>query len=122
MATAKGKGKEINLTLLSLLLALLFLLAGGSKLFAPELHFNDFQSWGYLLWSIWVIGMVEVGGALLLVLPQMRFFGAVLLAANMLGATVTHLRSGQMNRFPVPVVLCGTCLLIAYRVRAREES
>jgi hypothetical protein len=37
-----------------------------------------------------------------------RYYGAPLLAADMVGATATHLKAGQMNRFELPLVfLCS---------------
>ena len=99
MATAEGKRKKMTLLALSVFLALLFLLAGGSKLFAPEMHFKDFQEWGYPIWFIFVVGAIEVAGAALLLIPAMRLYGALLLAVDMLGATATHLkaRKGPME-------------------------
>jgi len=47
-----------------------------------------------------------------------RFYGALLLAVDMLGATATHLKAGQMNRFPVPLVLGILFSVVAYLVRA----
>src|SRR5882672_5961781 len=56
MANAEGTRKKMSLLALSVLLALLFLLAGGSKLIAPEMHFKDFQEWGYPIWFVFVVG------------------------------------------------------------------
>lgn len=74
MATAEGKRKKMTLLALSVFLALLFLLAGGSKLFAPEMHFKDFQEWGYPIWFIFVVGAIEVAGAALLLIPYRSHF------------------------------------------------
>jgi putative oxidoreductase len=112
MATPDGKDKRITLVVLSILLALVFLLAGGSKLLNPEMHFQDFEEWGYAPWFVSVVGVIEVVGGVVLLAPfarfssKTRFYGAMLLAVDMLGATATHLKAGQMNRFPVPLVLC----------------
>ena len=44
---------------LSVALALLFLFAGGSKLFYPIMHAKDFHDWGYPHWFIYVVGVIE---------------------------------------------------------------
>ena len=59
------------------------------------MHFKDFQEWGYPIWFVFVVGAIEVAGAGLLLIPALRFYGALLLAADMLGATVTHLGPGR---------------------------
>jgi uncharacterized membrane protein YphA (DoxX/SURF4 family) len=118
----EGKSKRMTLLVLSNVLGLLFLLAGGSKLVAPEMHFKDFQDWGYPIWFVFVVGVIEVVGALLLLIPLVRFYGALLLAANMLGATATHLKAGQLSRFPIPLVLCVSCLVVAYLVRVSSTK
>jgi uncharacterized membrane protein YphA (DoxX/SURF4 family) len=128
MAAAEGKGKKITLLALPILLGLLFLAAGQSKLFNPQMHVQDFEAWGYALWFISVIGVIEVVGGVLLLAPlagssqRTRFYGSLLLAVDMLGATATHLRAGQANRFPVPLVLCILCSVVAYFARAADKA
>jgi putative oxidoreductase len=108
---------------LSVALALLFLFTGGHKLFIPINHVQDFRDWGYPHWFIYGVGLIEVGGALLLLAPlarmspRLRLYGAWLLAADMVGATATHLKAGQRDRFALPLVLCILCLVIAYGSR-----
>ena len=128
MATAEGKSKKIALQFLPVLLGLLFLETGQSKLFNPQMHLKDFEEWSYASWFISVVGVIEVVGGVLLLAPltgfssKTRFYGALLLAVDMLVATATHLKAGQMNRFPVPLVLCILCLLVAYFVRAVDKA
>jgi putative oxidoreductase len=116
---------RIVAVVLSVALALLFLFAGGSKLLYPIMHAKDFREWGNPHWFIYAVGVVEVGGALLLLAPlvgmsaKLRLYGAWLLAVDMVGATATHLKAGQMNRFALPVVLCILSLFFAYFSRPR---
>jgi putative oxidoreductase len=112
----------------SVALALLFVFAGGSKLYSPIMHARDFQDWGYPHWFIYAVGVIEAGGALLLLAPFVRFspklrlYGALLLATDMIGATATHLRAGQMDRFTLPLVLCVLSLVVAYGSRRESIS
>ncbi|MFQ5932882.1 MAG: DoxX family protein [Nitrospiraceae bacterium] len=116
------KWRTVGLTSVSILLALIFLAAGGSKLASPEAHLRTFVRWGYPGWFLYLAGLVEVAGAVLLLIPAVRFYGAVLLACTMLGATFTHLRAGEMAAVAVPLVLLAFAGLIVLVDRPRRPS
>lgn len=102
----------------SALLTLAFLLTGGSKLMGAEMHVQNFQIWGYPGWFMYVTGTVEVLGAILVIIPKTRFYGAALLVATMIGAIITHIQAGQIPIIPVPLVL----LLLAGFVAWNNKS
>lgn len=56
--------------------------------------FARFAAWGYSAWFVYVIGVVEVGGGLLVLHPRTAFFGGALIAIDMIGAILTHLFTG----------------------------
>jgi len=116
------KWKKLGVASVSFLLALIFFSAGGSKLASPDAHMEAFLRWGYPGWFLYVTGLVEVAGAVLLLIPTVRFYGAALLACTMLGATFTHLRAGEMAAVPVPLVLLAFAGLIAWVNRPRRPS
>lgn len=116
------KWKKLGVASVSFLLALFFFYAGGSKLASPDAHIEAFVRWGYPVWFLYMTGLVEVAGAVLLLAPTVRFYGAALLACTMLGATVTHLRAGEMAAVPVPLVLLTFVGLIAWVSRPRRPS
>jgi putative oxidoreductase len=121
MTSGKGKGKRIAITTISILVGVLFLFAGGTKLAPGAMqarHVETFIRWGYPGWFMYVVGVVEVGGGLLLFIPATRFYAAALLACNMIGAAITHLKAGEMANVPVPVILCLLCAWIAYASRS----
>ena len=103
-----------RITIVTVLLALVFLAAGGSKLAAPRAHFEHFAHWGYPSWLVYGIGLVEAGGAVLILISAARFYGAALLACAMLGAIFTHIRAGEFTRLPVPIVLLVLAGLVAW--------
>ena len=76
---------------LQILCALMFLFAGGSKLAGQQQMVDMFQAIGLGQWFRYLTGIIEVGGALLLLVPSLAFFGAIALAATMVGAVATHL-------------------------------
>jgi putative oxidoreductase len=49
-----------------------------------------FKKWGYPTWFMIIIGMIEVVGGLLLLVPKVRHLGALLLIVIMVGALVTR--------------------------------
>jgi DoxX-like family len=60
-----------------------------------------FTSLGYTLPMMLKLGVLEVAIAVIFLVPQTAFLGAVLLTAYLGGATSTHLRVGQPFFFPI---------------------
>ena len=56
--------------LLTYLLALVFFLSGAAKLLGLEFEIQAFDRWGYPLWFMYLSGVVEVAGAIGLLLPR----------------------------------------------------
>ena len=76
---------------LQILLAAAFLGAGLSKLAGVPMMVDLFDRIGVGQWFRYVTGLVEIGGAALLLIPGLAGAGAALLAATMVGAVLTHL-------------------------------
>lgn len=109
---------------LSALLALVFLAAGGSKLLTPreKLLANPRMGWAGSVSDrqVKAIGAVEVLGALGVVLPWWTGVARVLtpvaavgLALVMVGAARTHARRGEPQAYPVVGVLLLLALVVA---------
>jgi uncharacterized membrane protein YphA (DoxX/SURF4 family) len=90
---------------LTILLALAFLGAGLAKLTSQPMMLDEFASFGYPVWFMYVTGVIEIISAVLLLVPRFAGIGAGLLVCVMLGAIVSHLTHGQALKAPVPVVL-----------------
>jgi uncharacterized membrane protein YphA (DoxX/SURF4 family) len=84
---------------------LAFLASGGSKLAGAEMNVENFIRWGYPVWFMYVVGLIEVGGVALLLIPKSRFYGAAVLTINMLGAVFTHIAAGEAAMLPAPLML-----------------
>jgi putative oxidoreductase len=78
--------KTIGFWVLKLLLAGLFLWAGGAKLAGVPAMVEVFEQVGFGQWFRYVTGALEVGGAALLLWPPTVFYGALLLALVSIGA------------------------------------
>ena len=114
---------NVVLWIIAGLLAAAFAAAGLMKLTQPKAKlaasgmawtedFSDAQVKG--------IGVVEVLGAIGLILPAALGIAAILtplaaagLALTMAGAAITHLRRGEKNMIPVNVLLGGLALFVA---------
>jgi putative oxidoreductase len=72
-------------------LAALFLFAGFSKLAGAPAMVTLFDAIGVGQWFRYVTGVIELGSAVMLLVPLAAPFGALLLAPAMVGAIATHL-------------------------------
>ena len=101
-ASEPSKGKIITTWVLSGLIALAMLGAGISKLTGAEEQVKGFAAMGYPTWFLYVTGVIEVVGAILLLIPKTAAFGVLLLGATMVGAVVSLLRMGDVGHAPIP--------------------
>lgn len=102
------------------LLTLGFLMFGGSKLAGQQMHVENFARWGYPTWFMYLTGLIEVVGAVLLWPQRTRLIGALLLVATMLGAILTHLVNGEAAFIAMPVVLLLLAAFVAWSNRPRR--
>ena len=91
VAAPTSTAKNIGLWVVQVLLAAMFVMAGGAKLFGAPDMVQLFAAVGVGQWFRYVTGVIEVGSAILLVIPGTAPYGAVLLGCTMLGAIFTHL-------------------------------
>src|SRR5580698_3933710 len=94
-ATATGasqrRGANIALWIVQALLALAFVGAASGKLLGKPEMVALFEAVGVGQWFRYVTGLMELTGAVLIVVPRTKFFGAALLSMVMVGAVLTHL-------------------------------
>ena len=101
--------------IVSALLAVIFATTGISKLLGVEpirlqaAAMRDFPAWIRM-----VVGVVEVLGAVSLLIPPVAAFAAAMLAFLMVPATITQWISGEPGVF-VPVTLLVLLLIVAWR-------
>jgi len=95
------------------LLALAFLAAGGSKLAGAPQMVELFNKGGFAPWFRDLTGSLEIAGAIGVLIPRVRFYGALLLATVMTGAIIAHLTVLGGNPTP-PLVLLVMAATVAY--------
>ncbi|NGP54478.1 DoxX family protein [Thioalkalivibrio sp. XN8] len=99
----------LALRLATTLLVLVFFASGGAKLIGLQFEIEAFTRWGYPLWFMYLVGVIEVGGAVLLLVPRLTAPVAGGLAAFMLGAVATHVVHAEWGM----LVVATTILLLA---------
>jgi putative oxidoreductase len=105
-----GKVRVVTMWILSVLLALAFLGAGGAKLAGAAAMVELFDKVGRGQWFRYFTGLLEVAGGIGLLIPRYAFYAAGLLAIVMVGAIIAHLTVlGTSPAAPVVLlVLSGT--------------
>lgn len=100
-------------------IAIIYLATGLRKLFGAESIVTDFMSWGYSPLFMHFIGIIELLGAIALLIPQTRVLAIPSLGVVMLGAIGTHLLNGEYLQVLLPLVML--VLLGILFMMSREE-
>jgi len=101
----RGRSARSVTWILSIVLAIVFLATGIAKLTgASTFYIQAATMTGFPAWIRIVVGLVEIGGAIALLIPRAAVFGAVTLAILMFPAAATQHMSGQ-GGFWVPVIV-----------------
>ena len=114
----------ISIWALRIFLALMFLFFGLLKFREGDgsLYVRIFELIGFGQWFRYFTGLVEVGGALLMLFPRATPVAVVLLAPTMIGALLTHvLVIGPQPASVVVVVLLTGVLYVWWRYRASAQ-
>ena len=109
----KGSGKGI--LVVSILLALLFLLNGVMKLTGSMVE--QFEMWGYSGAFQYLIGVAETAAGVGFLMKKTRFLAAAAMIPVMLGAIYTLVTNGQTAQAAVPLITLLLCLLVAKKSR-----
>jgi uncharacterized membrane protein YphA (DoxX/SURF4 family) len=113
LPAASSKGRLISLWILSGLVALVFLAAGGGKLAGTAVMVDLFAKVGLGQWFRYFTGLLEVAGGIGLLFPRYAFYAASLLSIVMVGAIIAHVTVLGGSPAP-PLVLLVLSGIIAY--------
>ena len=115
MSLSANTNRRILWTL-RVLLALFFGAAGAAKLAGAGQMVQIFDLIGIGQWFRYVTGIVELTGAILLLVPITGFFGGLLLCVTMVVAVATHLL--VIGGSPMPAIVAAFLSgFVAYRLR-----
>jgi putative oxidoreductase len=110
-ASVQPRWKSVSLWIVRGLLAFVFLGAGGAKLCGVPLMVEEFGHMGFGQWFRYFTGSLEVLGALLILMPSLAAFGALLLICIMIGATIMHLLVIGGSAVPALVLLALSAIV-----------
>jgi uncharacterized membrane protein YphA (DoxX/SURF4 family) len=117
--TAGGK-RRIAVSILRVLLGLAFLTIGIAKLTGSLNTVETFEAFGWGQWFRYLTGLVDLAGALLVMVPQWTYYGAVLLTCTVgLGAVLSWPRSAD---FWAGISLTLLAAIVAWLTRPRRAS
>jgi uncharacterized membrane protein YphA (DoxX/SURF4 family) len=91
LPVASGKGHLIILWILSVLTALAFIVAGGSKLAGVPAMVAIFDKIGVGQWFRYFTGVVELTAGIGLLISRYAFYAALALVVVMIGANIAQL-------------------------------
>lgn len=104
------------LWLISLFLTIVFVKAGWPKFSNTSGWARAFVYWGFPTWFRILVGVIEVAGGLLLLVPQTAIYAAAGLAVIMLGAMGTHIvadgNPAAIYHEAVPLALLGVIVYL----------
>ena len=96
------RAKGIVSWILVVLMAAGYLLAAAGKL--TGVAASMFEGWGYAPWFMMLIGVLELAGAIGLLIPKLTRFAILGLTVIMLGAMYTHLTNDQSAQVVRPMI------------------
>jgi putative oxidoreductase len=119
-----SKPVRVTVTVLSVLLALLFIAGGIPKIIGVQDAVAGFAKYGYPDWFRVLIGLGETGGGALLLVPRLAWLGASAITIIMVGAAYTHLfrATGEGHLVPFPLLLGAIAAFIAYARWQRAQG
>ena len=113
-----GRTRRIGAWTLQSILAAAFLAAGTAKLAGVPFMVDLFEQIGLGQWFRVLTGVVEVTGAIALLVPGLASIGALWLGVTMVGGVATHVF--VLHTSPVPAIVLG--LLNAVVVYLRRDE
>lgn len=96
---------------LRVLLAIVFVAAGGAKLFGVAMMVETFEAIGWGQWFRYFTAAVEIGSAALLWVPGTQVVGAALLCITMICGALFHLFVIGPSADPA-LVLAALCAIV----------
>jgi putative oxidoreductase len=87
----RSRVAHIALWVLQVVTAAAFLMAGFAKLTGQPMMVETFEKVGVGQWFRYVAALIEIGSAILLLIPRLTPVGAALLVCTMTGAVSAHL-------------------------------
>ncbi|MBI4947621.1 MAG: DoxX family protein [Bacteroidetes bacterium] len=122
----KGSIKNKILFIFSLLFGLMFINAGLNKFInympisdnLPEKMVKGMSAFMEIGWLIPLVGVAEVLGGLLIIIPKTRALGALIILPVMVGIFLTNIVQ-DTSGLPIALILCAILTWIIYENREK---
>ncbi|MDQ1020377.1 DoxX family protein [Streptomyces afghaniensis] len=122
-ATARGRRARIALRGLQVLLALIFGIASAvPKLIAHPSAAESFEKLGWGSAGMYTIGVLELAGAVALLIPVLQSVAAAALGALMVGAFVVQITVMDGQYAATPIILLVPLAFIAWARRGHNAD
>lgn len=118
----RARVATIALWVTQIVLAAMFLFAGGSKLVGAPAMVNLFAAIGWGQWFRYLTGAIEISAAVALLIPSAALFGAILLVPTMFGAVIANLFLGQSPAVPLVLLLVAAAVAWSRRNQLRAAT
>ncbi|MFJ7767065.1 DoxX family protein [Streptomyces sp. NPDC097107] len=119
--STRGRGARIALRAVQVLLALFFAVASAApKLVAHSSATDSFAEMGWGNAGMYVIGVLELAGAIALFIPVLQSVAATALSALMVGAFVVQLTYFDGENAATPLILLVPLLVVAWARRGHN--
>ncbi|MFK7694962.1 DoxX family protein [Paenibacillus sp. HJGM_3] len=109
---------------LEALLGLMFLMGGLTKLAGQKMHVDNFNHWGLPQWFRSVTGLVELVGAIALIVgiwvPSWGAWGGLWIGFTMLVGVIVHLRVKDTFKQTFPAVLLTILAIVVAIIHSSE--
>jgi len=118
-------GLVVMLWVVSAFLTFVFVNSGWPKFSNSSGWARAFTTWGYPTWFRVLVGVIEVLGGVLLLLPWTAMYAAMALAVIMLGAMSTHIAHGNpagVSHEVFPLALLAGVIYLRWRGKKKRES
>lgn len=99
-----------------------FLGIGMQELVGVPWIVEQFEYWGFPIWTMYVIGFIQVAAAILTFYQPTRVLGCLILLVNMLGAVVTHIYAQQYDRLSPPIVLALLIISLIFIEKLQKSA
>lgn len=109
-----GRRADIAVRILQVILALVYVGAAVPKLMAQSAAADSFGQIGFGMWFMYVIGILEIAGAVALVTPWLSGLAALALIGLMAGAFLTQLTVFHGHDALVPLLLVVPLAVVAW--------
>ena len=107
--------RKVGVWTVTIFIGAIFLMTGTSKFLQSALWQERFATqWGLPGWMALVTGLLELTGAVLVLMPRTAVYGGSIIAAVMIGALGTHAMAGELPNIGVTAVLGSLAAFVAW--------